>query len=142
LQRRPLIVCEPGQIRGRLSDEHRRIFDHHAGYDCLALVAAEPDGYAFIVAKRRSSTPHRLVPPVPTSRMIYCSNPSLLMRCAEHIKMAIMRKQRSFAVLVNDNWLTQRLRGVRAKGRSLFRSPVFSASELDMLYSEIVLLPV
>jgi acetoacetyl-CoA synthetase len=74
--------------------------------------------------------------------MIYCSNPSLLMRCAEHIKMAIMRKQRTFAVLVNDNWLPQRLHGIRTKARSLFRSPVFSAHELDMLYSEIVLLPV
>jgi acetoacetyl-CoA synthetase len=141
-QRGPLIVCEPDQVRAYLDDVHRRIFDHHAGYDCLALVAAEPDGYAFMVLKRRFSSPHRLVPSVPTSRMIYCSNPTLLMRCAEHIKMAIMRKQRTFAVLVNDNWLPQRLHGIRTKARSLFRSPVFSAHELDMLYSEIVLLPV
>jgi acetoacetyl-CoA synthetase len=140
--RKPLIVLEPDQVRARLNDGHRQIFDDHVACNCLQMVVAEPDDYAFIIAKRRYSTPHRLMPSIPTSRLMYCSNPDLLLRRAESIKLAIMREQRTLAVLANDSWLPQQLHGLRGDGRSLYRSPVFSPRDLDMLYSEIVLLPI
>ncbi|HEX4172536.1 MAG TPA: hypothetical protein VHY82_08665 [Acetobacteraceae bacterium] len=70
------------------------------------------------------------------------NNPDLLLRCADSIKLAIMRKQRTLADLANDSWLPRSLHGLRGNGRPLYRSSVFSPRDLDMLYSEVVLLPV
>ncbi len=149
LRPRPRISFDPDAVRRSLDDPQRRIFDDHASYPVLQLVLEDGSDYAYIVIKRRMLYLTRLRLPlpkgtrVPYSDLLHCSDPKLLARHLERVKLAILRRQRT-ALLVADARMfgDDRPRGPTLKQPALYRSPVFDAGEIDKLYSEIVLLPV
>ncbi|MDQ2803818.1 MAG: phosphopantetheine-binding protein [Pseudomonadota bacterium] len=145
---RPRISFDPEVVRRSIDGRQRRIFDDHAPYACLQLVLAAGAEYAYVVVKRRKMpfvvqrSPLPLTMLVPYSEVLYCSAPTLLARHLERVKLAILRRQRTLALVVDAGLFPVQPRGATMHERGLFRSPLFGAGELDKLYSELVLLPV
>jgi fatty-acyl-CoA synthase len=138
-----LISFDPERVRRSLDDEQRLIFDDHARYDCLLLSATIGSEHAFLVVKRRtgwlrSSDRGK----IPYSEILHCSNPTLLARHLERVKLAILRRQRTLRLVCDEGLFPEKPRGWSFGRAQLYRSSQFTASELDKLYSELVLLPV
>ena len=141
--KRPLISSDPEVVRSVLDERQRRVFDDHAPYDCLQLVVCEGPDYAYIVVKRRGRQGPKLLPPkVPYSEILHCSAPQILARHLERIKLAILGRQRTAALVADMRLFPVRPRGIVHRKLTCYRSPLFEAGDLDRLYSEIVLLPI
>jgi acetoacetyl-CoA synthetase len=141
--KRPLISSDPEVVRRTLDERQRQIFDDHAPYDCLQLVVCDGPDYAYIVVKRRGRQVPRLLPPkVPYSEILHCSEPRLLARHLERVKLAILRRQRTAALVADARLFPVRPRGMAHRKPTCYRSPLFDAGDLDRLYSELVLLPI
>ncbi len=145
---RPIISFKPAIVRQWLDERQRAIFDDHAAYDCLQLILSAGSERAYIVVKRRAMSLrrlHRLVPAVakfPYSEILYCSAPSLLARYLEPVKLRILHRQRTLALVADERLFPVRPRGVPKRDYALYRSPLPEARDLDRLYSELVLLPI
>ncbi|MEH2497522.1 acetoacetyl-CoA synthetase [Bradyrhizobium sp. AZCC 1678] len=148
---RPVISFDPAVIRERLTGEQRQIFDDHATYDTLQLTVSDGADYAYLVVKRRI---HRVAASrlgglarvlplgIPYSDILHCSAPELLLRHLERVKLAILRRQRTAALVGEARLFPVQPRGVMLPLRACYRSPQLAAGDLDRLYSEIVLLPI
>ncbi|MBR0780168.1 acetoacetate--CoA ligase [Bradyrhizobium iriomotense] len=148
---RPRISFDPAVVRERLTSQQRQIFHDHAPYDCLQLVIIDGPDHAYLVVKRREHRPAarrlgvlaRFLPrQIPYSDILHCSAPDLLLRHLERVKLAILRRQRTAALVAEARLFPVRPRGVVLPMSTCFRSPLTAAGELDRLYSEIVLLPI
>jgi len=145
---RPRISFDPDDVRASLNDRQRSIFDDHAPYDCLQLAVQDGPEHAYIVVKRRVMPVPKLASllhagmTMPCSEILHCSNPPLLTRHLERVKLAILWRQRTVLLLAETRRFPRRLHGATMKERASYRSRLFDASELDKLYSEFVLLPV
>jgi acetoacetyl-CoA synthetase len=148
---RPLISFDPAVVRTKLSSQQRQIFDDHAPHDCLQLTVSDGCDHAYMVVKRRTQRfnagrllglgkvlPLRL----PYSDILHCSAPALLSRHLERVKLAILRRQRTMALVAEARLFDVQPRGMRLPMSTCYRSPLLAASDLDRLYSEIVLLPI
>lgn len=144
--KRPLISFDPAVIRRVLDDEQRRVFDDHAPYDCLQLVVRDGPDHAHLVVKRRMwASPRRLrrffPAGLPYSDVLHCSAPPLLARHLERVKLAVLRRHRTAALVADARLFPEQPRGLLNVKRMCHRSPVFGTDDLDRLYSEYVLLP-
>lgn len=142
----PLIHFDPGLVRGALNGRQRRVFDDHAPYDCLQLVVSDGPDYAYLVVKRRAQRPLRrlkwLFPAkVPYSEILHCSSPELLERHLERVKLAVLRKQKTVALVADARLWPARPRGLPIATHACYRSSLINAGDIDKLYSEFVLLP-
>jgi acetoacetyl-CoA synthetase len=128
-------------VRALLGQADRRIYDDHASYDCLQMTARDAGGTAYLVVKRRL---HRVTwsAGIPFSQILYCSAPDVLARNLERIKLAIMWQQKTFGIAMNERLFPTAPRAIREKDIAKYRSPVFTPNELDLLYSEFVLLDI
>ena len=126
---RPVINFDPVAVRERLTGQQRQIFDDHAPYDCLQLTVSDGSDHAYLVVKRRT---HRLntsrlgglaeVLPVriPYSDILHCSAPELLSRHLERVKLAILRRQRTAALVAEARLFPVRPRGVMLPLRTCY----------------------
>jgi acetoacetyl-CoA synthetase len=143
---RAQIYFETDKVRGALGDCLRRVFDDHAPH-CLQLLVRDGSQQALIVVKRRPMPVPRLRQllamrvNVPYSEILYCSEPRLLARHLERVKLAILRRQKTAFLIVDSRLFERRPRGIAIPDHALFRSPFFDSRNLDKLYSELVLLP-
>jgi acetoacetyl-CoA synthetase len=135
------IDVDKRSVRASLGQAERRIFDDHASYDSLQMTARDAGGTAYLVVKRRLRRVKR-VARVPFSQILYCSAPDVLVRNLERIKLAIMRQQKTFGIAMNERLFPKAPRAIKEEGIAQYRSPNFSPSELDLLYSEFVLLDI
>ena len=78
--------------------------------------------------------------PIPYSEVLYCSDPRLLLRHLERIKLAVLRHQKTVLLVLAVGKFPQCPRAIVREYRTLFRSPVFDAGDIDRLYSEFALL--
>ena len=129
---RPVIDFDPVTVRERLTGQQRQIFDDHAPYDCLQLTVSDGSDHAYLVVKRRT---HRLntsrlgglagVLPVriPYSDILHCSAPELLSRHLERVKLAILRRQRTAALVAEARLFPVRPRGVLRPAAHLLPLP-------------------
>jgi acetoacetyl-CoA synthetase len=132
-------------VRASLGQAERRIYDDHASYDCLHMTARDAGGTAYLVVKRRL-VKRRLrrvrSAGIPLSQILYCSAPDVLARNLERIKLAIMWQQKTFGIAMNERLFPKAPRAIRRKDIAQYRSPGFTPNELDLLYSEFVLLDI
>lgn len=151
LAHRPVISFDPAAVRARLTSQQRQIFDDHAPYDCLQFTVSDGPDHAYVVVKRRAHRlnarrlggPDKVLPVrIPYSDILHCSEPELLLRHLERVKLAILRRQRTAALVVEARLFPVRPRGVMLPLRTCYRSSLLAAGDIDRLYSEIVLLPV
>jgi acetoacetyl-CoA synthetase len=128
-------------VRASLGQAERRIYDDHAPYDCLHMTARDAGGTAYLVIKRRV---HRVAwawsARIPFSQILYCSAPDVLARNLERVKLAIMWQQKTFGIAINERLFPKAPRAIRKKDIAQYLSPGFTPDELDLLYSEYVLL--
>ncbi len=127
-------------VRASLGQAERRIYDDHAPYDCLQMTARDAGGTAYLVVKRR--LPRVRSARIPVSQILYCSAPDVLARNLERIKLAIMWQQKTFGIAMNERLFPKAPRAIRKKNIAQYRSPAFTPNELDLLYSEFVLLDI
>jgi acetoacetyl-CoA synthetase len=133
---------EHERIRGLLNERDRRIFDDHAAYDLLHLVAREGPTYAYLILKRRVIRSGRLIR-VPASELLYCSDPRILVRHFERIKLAVLRRQRTLVFASHEGFVPTSIRSAHKAKHDRYRSSGGRpSSNLDLLYSELVLLPI
>ena len=128
-------------VRASLGQAERRIYDDHAPYDCLHMTARDAGGTAYLVVKRR----RRRVPwwtSIPFSQILYCSAPDVLARNLERIKLAIMWQQKTLGIAMNERFFPKAPRAIRRKDTPQYRSGGFTPNEVDLLYSEFVLLDI
>ncbi|MEH2497166.1 hypothetical protein V1294_003645 [Bradyrhizobium sp. AZCC 1678] len=126
---RLVISFDPAAVRERLTSQQRQIFDDHAPYDCLQLTVSDGSDHAFLVVKRRTQrlNARRLgglgkVLPVriPYSDILHCSAPELLSRRLERIKLAILRRRRTVALVAQARLFRVRPRGVMLPVRTCY----------------------
>jgi acetoacetyl-CoA synthetase len=127
-------------VRASLGQAERRIYDDHASYDCLQMTARDAGGTAYLVVKRRLRQVRSV--PIPLSQILYCSAPDVLARNLERIKLAIMWQQKTFGIAMNERLFPNAPRAIRREDIAQYRSPVFTPNQLDLLYSEFVLLDI
>jgi len=141
---RATIGFEPDAVRRSLNVHHQQIFDDHAPYDCLQLILREGSEQAYMVVKRLAV--HRRVPLLRTatklrySEILYCSEPSLLARHLEQVKLAILAKQRTLFLVADESMFPLRPRGI-VKHYAMQKPGVRDLHWGDELYSELLLLP-
>jgi acetoacetyl-CoA synthetase len=129
-------------VRASLGQAERRIYDDHASYGCLHMTARDAGGTAYLVVKRRLRRMTRWAVGIPLSQILYCSAPDVLARNLERIKLAIMWQQKSFGIAMNERLFPTAPRAIRRADIAQYRSAVFTPDELDLLYSEFVLLDI
>lgn len=145
---RPVILFDPGAVRRSLNEQQQRTYDDHAPYDCLQLVLIAGSERVYIVVKRRTMSLRRLhrwfLADVrfPYSEVLHCSAPPLLAQHLEHVRLAVLRRQRTLALVADQRLFPVRPRGILKSDHTFYRSPLLDAGTLDKLYSELVLLPV
>jgi len=127
-------------VRASLGQAERRIYDDHASYDCLQMTARDAGGTAYLVVKRRLRRAWSAR--IPFSQILYCSAPDVLARNLERIKLAIMWQQKTFGIAMNERLFPKAPRAIRRKNIAQYRSAGFTPNELDLLYSEFVLLDI
>ena len=127
-------------VRASLGDAERRIYDDHASYGFLQMTARDAGGTAYLVAKRRVRRIRSA--PIPLSQILYCSAPDVLARNLERIKLAIMWQQKTFGIAINERLFPNAPRAIRREDIAQYRSAGFTPNELDLLYSEFVLLDI
>ncbi|MBV9597588.1 MAG: GNAT family N-acetyltransferase [Chloroflexi bacterium] len=127
-------------VRASLGRAERRIYDDHASYGCLHMTARDAGGTAYLVVKRRVRRVRSAR--VPLSQILYCSAPDVLARNLERIKLAIMWQQKTFGIAMNERFFPKAPRAIRREDITQYRSTQFTANELDLLYSEFVLLDI
>jgi len=129
-------------VRASLGQAERRIYDDHASYDCLHMTACDAGGTAYLVVKRRLRRTTRWAVGIPLSQILYCSAPDVLARNLERIKLAIMWQQKTFGIAMNERLFPKAPRAIRREEIAQYRSAIFTPDELDLLYSEFVLLDI
>jgi GNAT superfamily N-acetyltransferase len=128
------------RVRASLGQVERQIYDDHASYGFLHMTARDAGGTAYLVVKRRVRRVRSVR--VPLSQVLYCSAPDVLARNLERIKLAIMWQQKTFGIAMNERLFPKAPRAIRREDIAQYRSPVFTPNELDLLYSEFVLLDI
>ena len=140
LWRRVDIDVNDRTVRASLGQAERQIYDDHASYDCLHMTARDAGGTAYLVVKRRLRRMRSAR--IPLSQILYCSAPDVLARNLERIKLAIMWQQKTFGIAINERLFPKATRAIRRDDIAQYRSPEFTPNELDLLYSEFVLLDI
>ena len=136
---RPALVFDPTIVRRIISGEDRRILDDHDRYECLPLAVVDGNETAFAMIGRRFY--RRLNYSLWSySQVLYCNAPSLLYRHLERVTLAVMRRQRTVGLALSKHSIPLPS-GIQLPGQTMLRSDTLVPSELDKLYSELVLLP-
>jgi len=129
------VVRDREKLRGLLGERDRQVFDDHKDYACSHFVVVAETGYAYLVTKRRTKR-H-----VPFSDVLYCSDIQVFMKHVERVKLAILRQDRTAALMIDRRFLHgHRPLGFNVARRTLFRSRELTAGDIDNLYSELVFL--
>ncbi|MGB9225294.1 GNAT family N-acetyltransferase [Mycobacterium sp.] len=127
-------------VRASLGQAERRIYDDHASYGFLHMTARDAGGTAYLVVKRRLRRMRSVR--IPVSQILHCSAPDVLTRNLERIKLAIMWRQKTFGIAMNERLFPKAPRAIRSEDIALYWSPGFTPNELDLLYSEFVVLDI
>ena len=144
----PRISFDLQEIAFVLKGDDRVIFKDHLPYECLHATIVDGTTYCYLIAKRRFRRQrlHRLLPAyvtIPWTEFLYCSNPDILGRHLERVKLSFMLRQRTVAVMADERLFgLSRPSGIQLKNYELYRSESIDVLGLDKLYSEIVLLPI
>ncbi len=127
-------------VRASLGPAERRIYDDHASYDCLHMTARDAGGTAYLVVKVKRRLRSVRSAGIPVSQILYCSAPDVLARNLERIKLAIMWQQKTFGIAMHERLFPNAPRAIRREEIAQYWSAGFTPNELDLLYSEFVLL--
>ena len=128
-------------IERELDERDRRILRDHRPFACrhFLLTARGESGYAYVVTKRWKVWRDGRIP---VTELLHVSDPSLAIRCFERLKLGILLRDRSVFLGVDRRLLGEEAPVGRPLARRprFFRSDTLGPSDVDDLYSEVVLL--
>jgi acetoacetyl-CoA synthetase len=128
------IEDDPVRVAELLDARGRRIQADHPR--CRHLVVEERGAVSHLVRIVRRKRGVRV------SEILYCSDSALLARTFERVKLHILRRDRTVALVSDRRLLGENApRGLRLKRNACFRSSRLGAADIDNLYSEYALLP-
>lgn len=131
------ILSDVDAIRNRLAADHRLLLDHHAPLGCGMFLVVRPQGYAFLIVKRRVKMG------IPLSEVLLCTDAGLAAPLLERLKLRILLCQRTVALVADRRIFgAHQPHGLAIARQTLFRSERVAPDSLDNLYSEIAILPI
>lgn len=132
------VMTDVGAIRNRIRPADRTILDDHNGFDCLHSLIDSGREYSYLVLKRLVR--RRL----PLLRPHYVSNPSLFRATLGRVRARLCLPAMAAGLLVDEKYLNgveiSFSTPVSADARWFVRSEAVIPSEIDTIYSELVLL--
>jgi hypothetical protein len=129
------MLWEGAQMQVILDEHQQEIVRHHAGTGCRFLVITEGRSNCFVVSKRRKKQR------VPFTEILHVSDPDLLRRNFERVKLSLLLRDRTVALAIDERLLRNRLPLMLPYRRvSYFQSTSVNAADIDNLYSEIAIL--
>jgi acetoacetyl-CoA synthetase len=133
LRGRDEICTDTGEVLSRVDDADRRTIEDHTMYGCTATLVGGNADYGLVLTKRRTLRQR------PVSEILRVRNAARVTRQFERVKLAILRAERSIALMSDRRLLGGAdIKGIARVRNRMYRSRVFSAAEIDNLYSEIV----
>jgi acetoacetyl-CoA synthetase len=79
---------------------------------------------------------------MPFSELLYCSNPEVLTQQLEKFKLAVLARERSVSVFSLPTFVSPHPKAaLRIPKVRYYRSAQVSSTEIDLLYSELAVLP-
>jgi acetoacetyl-CoA synthetase len=142
LSHRPRIIFDPKEIRPHLTADEQRLLDDHIDTDCLHVLVRDRQQTCYMMVKRRTYQVRAWSPWLAASKVLYCSNPELVALHLERVKLAILLRQGTMALVMLARWFSTPPAGMATESHMLIRSSMFTPRDLDSLYSELCLLPV
>lgn len=129
-------LTDSSQIRDRLDDAQRRIFDDHSIHGCGHALLVLGNESCLVVSKPRT------LRGVPVSEILHLGNRELATRCFERLKWAVMRVDRTFGVISDPRLLGPRPPAsvIHRERIRMFRSDDLDADDIDNLYSEVAVM--
>jgi hypothetical protein len=128
------ILSNRDLIAARIGGSQRRILNDHWKHGCGHYLVESGRGSSLVVTKRRT------LRGIPVSEILYASNQTVAVRHFERLKWAVMRGDRCFGVMAEERILGRAPRPrLHRKRVRLFRSSSLGPTQIDNLYSEIVL---
>lgn len=126
------------EIGERLSEKDRKIFTDHRGMDCRHVLISNAEKYCYLIVKNRSYK--RL----PFARVHYLSNPELFASGIDALRMNLCWRLKVAGLIIDSRYVGGRAfvysRAYPQQCPTFFKSESVSASDMDTLYSEMVLL--
>jgi hypothetical protein len=126
------------EIRSRLDQSDRDIFDDHTQLDCRHLVITSGDQYCYLVVK------NRVYRHLPYARVHYLSNRALLAEALDSVRTKICWRLRVAGLMVDERYLDgHSFRYAKPLGpacAAFFKSSTSTKNDIDTLYSEMILL--
>lgn len=132
------ITSDDSELKQRLSDSDRCIYNDHKNIDCYHLLVCSAKEYCYIVFTKARKRFLKI------NRIHYISHPELFVRHAAEINESIKKRTGSYLTVTD----TRLLGGYkiplsyqhRLKHHKLFKSETLQKEQIDNLYSELLLL--
>lgn len=133
---RPKIITDECAVEQRLHPEHRVLFRDHQAIGCRHVLLLNADGYCYVISKRRRKKR------VSFTELLYVSDPELLRRHFELVKLTILWRDRTLLLACDERIMEKPpLPAIPYRRVSMFKSATLESRHLgDNLYSEIALL--
>jgi hypothetical protein len=126
------------EIGERLSGMDRKIFTDHQGLDCRHVLLSDGEKYCYLILKNRSYK--RL----PFARVHYLSNPELFALGIDALRTNLCWRLKVAGLIIDNRYVNGRAfayaRAYPQQCPAFFKSSTVSASDIDTLYSEMILL--
>jgi len=130
------LLTKPEEIEPHLSASDAQILRDHKAYACSHYLALSPEGSCYIVTRSRALYGIRF------SEVLYVSNPEMMVRYLERIKLRIFLSEKALCLMSDERMFGghKPLSFQRSRVR-YFISDSLNADQIDHLYSEFVLVP-
>jgi hypothetical protein len=134
-------VCDfdPAEIRGRLNEHDRTIFDDHQHFDCEHLLLRFDERYSYLVLKKTKRKN------MPFAKVHYLSHAENFIEAIESLMTKICLRLRVLGVMVDERYLMGHKFGTSMRyphqRKAYFKSSSpLDVNRIDTLYSELVVL--
>jgi len=122
-------------VSSDLDEEQGTYWQDHQNLGCQFTLIVDGDDRCYLISIKRKRKGFHF------SEILFCSNPKLLLKHLERVKLSIFRRDLTLALAIDEHMLGAPVRGFVAYNRpKFFRSPDVEASQIDHLYSETALL--
>jgi hypothetical protein len=131
-------VFDIEEIGRRLNDVDRKIFTDHQGFNCRHVLVSEGDRYCYLIFK------NRVYKRLPFARVHYLSNRELFASSIDSIRTNLCWRLKVAGLMVNSRYVDGQgfsySRPYPQQCPTFFKSGSLRASDIDTLYSEMILL--
>jgi hypothetical protein len=129
------LLQEGPSLLAALDEAQQEIIRHHTGTGCRFIALTHGERTCLVVSKRRKKQG------VPFTEILHASDPDLLRRNFERVKLSIMLRDRTPLLAIDERLLETRLPLMLPYSRpSYFQSRSIEPHLIDNLYSELALL--